>query len=1067
MICPHCRAANGDGAQFCNQCGARLVADGAQGAAFHGERRQLTALFCDLVGSTELAKAHDPEEYHDIIRDFVRCCTAAVEPFGGHVAELRGDGALVYFGYPKSHGDEPERAVRAALGIVDAVSRTAASRGLPLRVRIGVATGLMAIDETILDKPAIVGEAVILAARLQEIAEPDTVVISALTHELAGGFFDVADLGGRELKGFHEPVPAWRVTGTKIIPSRFKAHHLSMLSPFVGRARERGIILDGWQRAKRGAGSVIAILGEPGIGKSRLIRSVRDELRLEARALEYFCSPYQMTTSLYPVTDRLARLAGFRADDTPERRVELLRAVLAAAGPGYAPHFPWFAAVMSVPVEGIAPTVTPEQRKQKMFDALLWWVTGHAARSPQLLILEDAHWCDPTSVEFLQAIADRVGTLALLVIVSVRAPYEAAWMKHPSVTQHTLDRLDDREASEIVAGISRDQALPPELVEQILKKTDGVPLFIEEFTKMVLGAGTGAQSVDLPATLQDSLAARLDQLAPDKQAAQCAAVIGREFSFDVLRAVAPLAPAVLEQSLARLVEAGFISAHGPPSERRFLFRHAMVRDAAYESLLKRDRRQIHGAVAAALERLAPRQTNQNAELLAHHYTEAGEIQQALKYWGIAALRAIQKSANLEAIQHTSRALDLIATLPDSRERRMQELGFRFLAGGAYWAVKGFSSTEVEQLFLRALELTEEVGNAEQSVIALRGLFGCYYARGELARAFAQGERIAALAERSGSQADRTIGHMQKGSILFWRGEHAAARRELESAIAAYNPAQHRARLLSTQIDPGANARYHLGWTLWVSGLPDQALTMAQRAIDQGRDIAQPLTLAMALFWGAAVKLSCGDIEGAAAATAELRDVTAEYHIRYLSAVTLVLEGGLLIERGETGAGIERLHLALAEFERQQAGLGRPWTMALIAEGCRRLGRVSEGLGMIEAAFAVARANDEMVWAPELHRLKGELMLTDSVAASAQAEDSLRTALRIAGRQGALSLQLRAALSLARMLAARHDPEAYEVLADVHSRFSEGFATRDLIEAARLLGGPRPIRAAGLAAISPN
>jgi class 3 adenylate cyclase/tetratricopeptide (TPR) repeat protein len=1055
IVCPGCQADNAAAALFCSRCGGPLAraAEGAGEARFQGERRQLTALFCDIVNSTAIANALDPEEYHDVIRDFVRCCTTVVGPFEGHVAELRGDGALIFFGYPRSHGDEPERAIRAALGIIEAVGKTVMTRGAPLQVRIGVATGVAAIDESMLDKPAIVGEAVVLAARLQEIAEPDTVVISEMTRALAGDFFAIIDLGARELKGFSGPVIVWRVSGTKTMPNRFKALHLAEQSDFVGRLRERRAIMDVWQFAKRGTGRVVTITGEAGIGKSRLIRAVRDGLRGESWAVEYFCSPYHATTALYPVTDRIAR-ANFHADDTSEQKMAALRTMLAAAGPDYEPHLPWLAALMSLPDKGAAQAGTPQQRKQKIFEAIFWWIAGHARRSPLLLIVEDAHWCDPTSIELLQLLVERASSIPLMTIVSVRTPFDAAWMQHRNVVPVALDRLDDCEASAIVAEIAGARDLPAAIVEQILDKTDGIPLFIEEFTKMVLGsAGEGGRMPDmlagltLPATLQDSLSARLDQLAPDKHVAQCAAVIGREFRHDILAAVSSLPVEALQGSLARLIEAGLVFPQGVAPHTHYLFKHAMVRDAAYDGLLRRDRRRLHAAVASALEWLSPAQARQEPELLAHHYTEAGLAPQALRYWGVAALRAMQRSANLEAIAHTGKAFELLATLPDTRERRVHELGLRFLSGGALWAAKGFASPEVEETFLRAQELAAEVGDAAQTVVALRGLFGCYYARGELTRALAQGEAVKAVAQRS--RADLTVGHMEVGSIRFWRGELDAARRELETAISLYDPAEQRARLLSTQIDPGANARYHLSWTLWTLGLPDQALASADRAVEAGREIAQPLTLAMALFWRAVVKLCRGEIAGAAADVAELRAVTTEFHILYLGATTTVLEGALLIEQGQVQAGIARIERAFAEFQHQRAGLGRPWTLALVADGCLRAGMVTQGLATIEAAFAAAMAHGEAHWETELHRLKGELLLAQAGADASAAEACLREALAVARRQGARALELRAASSLCRM---QTSGEARALLGEALAGFSEGFATRDLAEATRLLNG---------------
>jgi class 3 adenylate cyclase/tetratricopeptide (TPR) repeat protein len=1023
-------------------------------APFQGERRQLTALFCDIVNSTAMASTLDPEEYQDIIRDFAACCTAVVRPFEGHVAELRGDGALIFFGYPRSHGDEPERAIRAALGIVEAIGKTVTARGAPLQVRIGVATGVMAIDESIVNKPAVAGEAVVLAARLQEIAEPDTVVISQLTRSLAGDFFAAADLGARELKGFAEPIAAWRVSATKTMPSRFKALHHAEQSAFVGRVRERQTIMEAWQLARRGTGRVVTIAGEAGIGKSRLIRDVRDSLREESWAVEYFCSPYHATTALYPVTDRIAR-ANFRAEDTAEHKVDALRKMLAAAGRDYEAHLPWLATLMSLPDQGAAQSGTPQQRKQKIFEAIFWWIAGHARKNPLLVIVEDAHWCDPTSIELLQMLAERASSIPLMVIVSVRTPFDAGWMRHRNVVPVALDRLDDDEASAIVTSVAGARGLPSVMVEQILEKTDGIPLFIEEFTKMVLGSTDEGErmpadalaGLKLPATLQDSLAARLDQLAPDKHVAQCAAVIGREFRHDILSAVSILPAQALQGSLDRLIEAGLVFAQ---PDARYLFKHAMVRDAAYDGLLRRDRRRLHAEVAAALERLSPAQARQEPELLAHHYTEAGLVPQALRYWGVAALRAMQRSANLEAIAHTGKAFELLATLPDTRERRVHELGLRFLSGGALWAAKGFASPEVEQTFLRAQELAAEVGDAAQTVVALRGLFGCYYARGELTRALAQGKAVKAVSQRSGSRGDLTVGHMEVGSILFWRGELDAARRELEAAILLYDPAEQRARLLSTQIDPGANARYHLSWTLWTLGFPDQALASVDRAVEAGREIAQPLTLAMALFWRAVVELSRGEIAAAAADVAELRAVTSEFHILYLGATTTVLEGALLIEQDQVQAGIARIEQAFAEFKDQRAGLGRPWTLALVADGCLRGGMIAEGLATVEAAFAAVSAHGEAHWEAELHRLKGELLLAQASFDPCEAQACMREALAVARRQGARALELRAASSLTRMLQSGGDAQAGRaLLGEVLAGFREGFATRDVMEAQRL------------------
>ncbi len=1001
-----------------------------------------------MVGSTRLAASLDPEEYHDLIRVFAQCCRDVVGRHGGHVAEFRGDGALAFFGYPQAHGEDPERAIRAALELVESIQRQDVAQRLS--VRIGVATGLMAVTPAIEKEPAIVGEAMNLAARLQEAAEPDSVVISALTRDLAGGFFDLAPLGPLALKGFPEPVPAWRVTGAKYAAIRFDALRPAELTEFVGREDELGLLAACWENACAGQGQVVVVTGEPGIGKSRLIKQAT-ELFGDALVLKYFCAPHHTTTTLHPVVVQATRAAGIRPEHSVEERRARLRRVVALAGEGHEERQPWYAALLSLPDPALPTELTPLQRKQRMLEAIVAQGIAMTAQGPVVFIIEDTHWIDATSLELTELVASRITDHPVLMIVSSRPPVTAAFLAAPHVTRIDLDRLDRSDAARFVARVSRERELPAELVGRIIDKTDGVPLFLEELTRMMLadreGRAAAGSRAELPATLHDLLMARLDQYASAKRVAQIAAVIGREFSLDVLYEIAAISPLEVGSALELLLRAGLIYRTGAT---RLIFKHALVRDAAYESLLRRDRRDLHRAIAVALERRLGRTGRPDPELLAHHYGEAGLVPQALKYWAEAAQRALFRAANVEAIGHTTRALEALLALPESVERRRHELSFRLLAGGAYWAVKGFASTEVEETFTRAHQLATEVGNDAQVMYALRGMFGCHYARGDLVQARSTAELEIALAERTGDAGDLMVARMSLGSILFWQGEFAQARRELEAALALYDPQAQRQKMLSAQIDPAVNARIHLSWTLWTLGHPDRARDVVADAVAAARRMEQPFGVAMALFWQAVIGLCRGDSDEAKLVTAELRAVTSEFQIAYLGACATVLEGALAMP-ADPALGLRTIQRSLFEFRSQQAALGSPWLMSLVATGCFRCGMTKEAFGALAAGLAAVERKGERQWEAELHRLNAEILTSMPSPNLAEAEASVRRALDIARRQGALSLELRAAATLARILRARgFGAQARALLSELHERFTEGFTTADLIEARGLL-----------------
>jgi tetratricopeptide (TPR) repeat protein len=648
------------------------------------------------------------------------------------------------------------------------------------------------------------------------------------------------------------------------------------------------------------------------------------------------------------------------------------------------------------------------------------------------------------------------------MVMSFRPPLRLAWLERSYVVPIAIDRLNRSEAAAIVVNVAGEKLLSVSLVDQIVTRTDGVPLFVEELTRMVLDSWTAKEKSGgyvlkdlplqdaLPTTLHGSLMARLDQISPVRRVAQIAAVIGREFPIEILLEISALPASAVQMALAQLVEAGLIFRRSTSYRMRYVFKHAMVRDAAYESLLKRDRRELHALVAAVVEQF-PSRFHYEPDLLAHHYTEARLYGPALKYWSIAAQRALERATNVEVVGHTSKALEILLTLPDTAERQSLELNFQLMRGAAYWSIKGFASPEVEQTFTRAKELSAVVGNVGQSFVALRGLCSCCYVRGELARALEQAEQLVALARESLGAGDLCVGHLLLGQIAFWQGKFVAARGEFETVLLLYNEAEQCARMLSSQIDPAVNAQIHLGWTLWILGFPSQALEATERAITAARRIGQPFGLAMVLCWSAVVRLCRGERTAADVLTRELRAVTTEHQIAHLGVCATVLEGEALIAAEQFGPGIAAIRKALDEFRSQRAKLVWPWAMSLVAFGYFRAGMIEEGLATLDEVLAAIQSNEECQWEAEFHRLKGQILSARPHPDSAAVQACFHRAIDVARCQGAKSLELRTAMSFARILQASGDwKSASRLLGDIYFQFSEGFDTADLREASSLL-----------------
>ena len=652
------------------------------------ERRHVTVMFSDLVGSTALSARLDPEDLREIISAYQKCVAETVQRFGGFVAKYMGDGVLVYFGYPQAHEDDAERAVRAGLELIQAVGGL--KSGAPLQTRVGIATGLVVVGDLTgsgsAQEQAVVGETPNLAARLQGLAEPNTVVIAEGTRRLLGNLFELEDLGAKDLKGITDPVRAWAALRASSAEGRFEALHTTGLTALVGREEELELLVRRWSRAKTGEGQAVLLSGEAGIGKSRLTAALLEKLTGEPHTrLRYFCSPQHTDSAFYPIISQMERAAGFVHDDIPQARLDKLDAVLAQTSTPKQ-DAALFTEMLSLPNDGRYPTLdlTPEQRRQRTLEALVSQMEALARQNPSLMIFEDAHWTDPTTLELFGRVVDRVRSLRVLLIVTFRPDFDPPWVGRPYVTFLALNRLGEREILAMIEGVIGNKALPTNIRQDIIERTDGIPLFVEEMTKAVLeaesqgavehlAAAVPSSALAVPASLQASLMARLDRLGPAKEVAQIGAAIGREFSHSLLAAVARKPETDINSALDRLIAAGLLFQQGVPPRTTYLFKHALVQDAAYGTLLREPRRALHARIAETLEgRFADIAENQ-PELLARHCTEAGLIEKAAFQWGKAGQRSLARSALVEAVAQLTRALDQIETLPATPALRREQI----------------------------------------------------------------------------------------------------------------------------------------------------------------------------------------------------------------------------------------------------------------------------------------------------------------------------------------------------------------------------------------------------------
>jgi class 3 adenylate cyclase/predicted ATPase len=1037
------------------------------------ERRQVTVMFSDLVGSTALSARMDPEDLREVISAYQKCVAEIVQRFGGFVAKYMGDGVLIYFGYPQAHEDDAERAVRAGLELVPAVGglKTQAA----LQTRIGIATGLVVVGDLIgsgaSQEQAIVGETPNLAARLQGVAQPNSVVIAESTRKLVGNLFELENLGAQDLKGIAGPVGAWAALRPSSVESRFDALHTSGLTELVGREEELELLLRRWSKTKTGEGQVVLLSGEPGIGKSRLTAALMERFSTEPHIrLRYFCSPQHTDSPLYPIISQMERAAGFAHDDTAQAKLDKLDALLA---PSFTPRHDatLFAEMLSLANDGRYPTLelAPQQRRQKTLEALTGQLEAVSRSNPLLIIFEDVHWIDPTSLEALGRTVDRIRSLGALLVISHRPEFEAPWIGRPHVSALILNRLGEQEIAAMVDRVAGNEPLPERVRQDIIERTDGIPLFVEEMTKAVLeAAGEGAaertaaaipsSSIRVPASLHASLMARLDRLGPAKEVAQIGAVIGREFSHALLAAVAHEPGTDLQKALDALAAAGLLFRQGVPPNASYLFKHALIQDAAYGTLLREPRRALHARIAETLESgFADIAVNQ-PEILARHCTDAGLHEKAAGLWGKAGQRSLERSALVEATTQFKQGLDLITALPATPALRREQIKLQVALITPLIHIKGYSAPETKAAAEQArllIEQAERLGEPPDDPLLLFDvLYGFWYANlgafnGDVLCDLAA--QYLALAEKQRATIPLMVGHRLVGSSSLHTGDFVDSRAHYDQALSLYDADEHRSWTTRFGQDILVSILSFRSITLWMLGYPEAALTDVDQVVKHAREMDHAASLIYALAVTSVPRLLIGNYSSVNAQTGEAIAIAEEIAEVFWKVMGATVQGYVLVLTGEASDAVRRITSGIAAYRSMGATVWLPKELSYLAKAYADLAQFDDAWRCIEEAITHIETTKEKWWEAEVNRIAGEIALQSPERDTSKAEDYFERALSVSRQQQAKSWELRASMSLARLWRSQgKEQQARELLASVYGWFTEGFDTRDLKEAKALL-----------------
>jgi class 3 adenylate cyclase/predicted ATPase len=1070
--CAACGFENRADERFCGGCGRALT---EQSATSREDRvtpggpdaRQITVLFADVVGATGLVQQLDDlEAWRAVLGVYRTACTEIVKSFGGDVREYPGDGVLAYFGYPQAHEDAAERAVRAALAIVERVGQL--DTPVRLATRVGIDTGPVVVEEArtgdSLARNMAVGMPLHLAARLQSLGKPDTVLITERTARLVSPAFERDVLEQQELKGIAEPGRIFCIRRMRHAATRFDAAHPADLTPFVGRQGEVTIVSDRWDRAKRGDGQVIVLSGPPGVGKSRLVHAFCAKARTEQfQRIAYQCSPYHTQSAFYPLIEELGHAADLASSRSRADKVDRLEALIAKTTDRVAEVVPLIARLLSIPIDDRYPplALTPQQIKDRIISALVGRLLALAEREPLLCIVEDAQWIDPSTLEVLDLAISRLTHARVLVLITCRPEFRSRWGRHGHVTELSLSRLARWEEAQMVALIAEGRTLPEEVLCRIIEKADGIPLFVEELTKSVIESGLLKDTADsvaaaqparplpIPATLRDSMMSRLDRSPQMREVAQIAAVIDHDIQYELLSALWPSGEESLCLALSRLEDAQVLYCLGAPPAAHYAFKHALMRDAAYESLLNSKRRELHLLVAELIRKRTKETVSPQPELLAHHYSEGHKYRLAAEAWLEGGQEAHKRSEHLESIARLRKALAAVSRLEAGDERDRLELEAQLALGLALIPVKGYAAQEARETFARACDLCLRLGDLKGHVRALFGLWGHHWMRAEQGQALEIGREILKKADSQSEVRPFLVAHRVLGSALYTSGDFVSARKHLEETIARSRTAPRQPLSSPYMVEPEIAARLMLAKTLWVLGYPDSAPTRAKEAIELAE--GHPYTLAFCHYVISLVRLLRGEPALAQAEAEHSLSISLEQKFPIYAAYSRFSRGCALLDQDRCTEGLNDITQGIAEAREIDMRYLRAMMDAWHARAHAKLGNVHQALATVESAIGQVNDASGRAWEAELYRLRGEFLLQLSQDQAPLAEASFAQALAVARRQQAKSWELRAAISLAELLEARgRDGEAQALIAPIYERFDEGFETADLVKARRIL-----------------
>ena len=1036
------------------------------------ERRQLTVMFCDLVGSTAISARLDPEDLSSVFGAFQKACVSAVTAFGGSIAKYMGDGALVYFGYPEAHEDDAERAVRAGLALLDTVA--AMRLPLPVRpqVRIGIATGLVVVGELIGEGGAqervAIGETLNLAARIQAVASPDSVVVAELTRRLAGVAFDYEDLGPHELKGIPDAARLWRVTGESGTRGRFDSRTAKGLTPLVGRAEEIGLLRRRWDYAKEGDGQLVLLSAPAGFGKSRLTLSFREHLDdSSVTCLQYFGSPFHVNSPFYPFIRQLERAAGIVRTDTAVEKLHKLEGILEGSAESRIEDVPLLAALLSIPFEERYPRlqITELVQKQRTMELLVDQLVLISRRSPVLVVFEDAHWIDPSSLELMNSAIRRVANLPVMIVVTHRPEFPSPWSDLGHATVLKLNQLGRSQVVELVHKAARGKALPEAIIEQIATKSQGIPLFIEEITRSILESGDLEEFRDryvlrqsireftIPATLQDSLIARLDRLGSAKDVVLTASIIGREFSHELIEAVSSVSQATLLADLERLVQSDLLEQRGTPPQSRYIFKHALILDAASQSVLKARKRELHQRIAEVFRSRFPEVVANEPELLAHHYTEANVVDRALAFWRQAADRAVARLAYVEALGHVDKAMKLVASLPEGTTRDEWELGFLVIEGPSRMALDGWDSPAAERLYEAARTVAERLGRPAEMFRSIWGLWMGAHSSGQHVRAHELYREVFELLKQTNDPEYMVQAHHAGGSQMVAEGVPRVALAHVDQLLTNYRMDVHgNLALMYGAHDPACCSLGMRALSLAMLGYLDQALVESDKALELSERLGHKPSISHTHMFRSELSIILNRVEEAEAHLNTSISLAKKYSLAaYLNAADL-MHGLVRALRGEVEVGISQAEAALVTLMSVPSRrFHLPIRIAIVGRAKMAGGDIDGALALFDTALEAASSTGERWYEPEMLRLKAEMLLAQPDHHATAAEQCLTAAIGLAQEQEAKLWELRAATTLAKLWKQQgRRGDARDLLAPVLGWFTEGLGTKDVEGAAALL-----------------